>query len=972
MPKLPKKLIEVALPLDDINKAAAREKSIRHGHPSTLHLWWARRPLAAARAVLFAQLVNDPGSTYEGDKRTKAAKAAIHAERERLFVIIRDLVQWENSTNEEVLEKARAEIRRSWAYTCRITGEDPERMPPVLDPFCGGGTIPLEAQRLGLEAHGSDLNPVPVLITKALVEIPPKFAGRTPVGPLIEREDRRGGHTVERTWKGAEGLAEDVRRYGQWMRDEAWKRIGHLYPQVDLPEEHGGGKATVIAWIWARTVKCPNPACGCQMPLMRSFWLSTKQGKETWLRPDIMTTDGASVVSFTVQTSAPPADKRLFVDAGCGYINEKGKAVKAAFRCLACETMVKGAAIDKQAEKEKLGEQLVAIVAEGHRQRVYLSVTPESVDILADLKRWTSDEEWNASLPKQKGRGTFASNAQGRYYGFFTYKDYFSPRQLVALTTFSDLVGEARKRVIADAKAASWDDDATPLNDGGSGATAYGDAVATYLAFSVSKLAETNSTLCTWSSAPKNELVVSTFRRQALPMTWDFAESNPFGSSSGNLNGITTQVTKVIDWLPVVSIGSIFPDNASTRSYRDMVISTDPPYYDNIGYADLSDFFYVWLRRSIKTYYPRLFTTMLVPKSEELIAAPYRQGSADGAHSFFMDGMTRVFSNMANECCSTIPTAIYYAFKQGETKEGGTSSSGWESFLQAVISSGYQITATWPLRTERQARSISIGTNALASSIVLACRPRPKNADEITRRQFQRELNQQLPDDLEEMIHGTEGVSPIAPVDLAQAAIGPGMAIFSQYRAVLEADGSPMSVHNALIMINKAIDEYFDAAEGSMDGLTRFCAQWVQQYGFKTGPYGEADGISRACGVSADGHPEAIESGTGKVRLHPAKEYDLEASPEMGKTSIWICLHSIAARLEKDGAASAGAYLAANPGAGPDIRSLAYRLYTICERAKLTDHARTYNNVVTSWDAICEASREAGHAGEQQDLFGGR
>ncbi|WP_457573178.1 DUF1156 domain-containing protein [Desulfolithobacter sp.] len=950
MTDYPKKLIEVALPLDDINAAAVREKSIRHGHPSTLHLWWARRPLAAARAVLFAQLVNDPGGRRGYGKYRGQTKEDALRERERLFAIIRELVKWENTNNEEVLEQARQEIRKSWRETCEITGDDPEKMPPFLDPFAGGGAIPLEAQRLGLEAHASDLNPVAVLINKAMIEIPPRFAGRKPVGPEIAGPKQKKTHKAD--WSGAKGLAEDVRRYGHWMREEAYKRIGHLYPEVELPREQGGGKATVIAWLWARTVKSPNPAFGhFHVPLVKSFFLSTKKGKEAYVHPVV---EGDSY-RFEVITGKPADPKAVKTGTKLG----RG----ANFRCLLSDTPIAPDYIKAEGKVGRMGARLIAIVAEGKKGRVYLSPTAEMEEV---AKQAQPGWEPNQKLPVNP---RWFSPPD---YGMPLYADLFTPRQLVALTTFSDLVQEARGKVIADARAAGWPDDGIGFNDGGTGATAYGDAVAVYLGLAVSRISSYWSNITTHDTS--REKITSVFARQAIPMVWDFMEGNPFSSTSGNfLNSISAGIKSLVK-LPKVE--NLF-HRAKQFAAQELtgwsaIISSDPPYYDNIGYADLSDFFYVWLRRSLKEIFPDLFATMLVPKEPELVATPYRHGSREKAETFFMEGMTKAIRNMANNAHPAFPVTIYYAFKQSDTGAGGTASTGWETFLEAVQRAGFCITGTWPMRTEMRGRALArSGTNALASSIILVCRKRPADAPTISRKQFLRELDNTLPEALEEMVGGSEGVSPIAPVDLAQAAIGPGMAVFSRYEAVLEADGSPMSVHNALILINKAIDEYFSQAESDMDSDTRFCVAWFLQYGFKEGLFGEADVLARAKGTTVDGLEQAgvIASGQGKVRLLKKDEYPTDWDPRTdSRIPVWEACHHLCRALGES-ETTAGILLAKMPDKGEPVRQLAYRLYTQCERKGWAEDARTYNELVTAWPAILDESRKVGEIGKQMELF---
>lgn len=926
-----KKLIEVALPLEAINKEAAREKSIRHGHPSTLHLWWARRPLAACRAVLFASLVDDPS----GHPEQFPTEEAQEKERQRLFRLMEDLVKWENSNNLQVLEAARAEIRKS-------TGGSP---PPVLDPFCGGGSIPLEAQRLGLEAYASDLNPVAVLITKALIEIPPKFAGRPPVNP-----EARAKIGYAEGWEGARGLAEDVRYYGQWMRDEAEKRIGRLYPKVKLPKEHGGGEATVIAWLWTRTVRCPNPACGAQMPLVRSFRLSTKSGKQAWIEP--VADKRNKVVRFEVKTGSgsPPE----------GTVNRRGAL------CFVCKTPVPFDYVRTEGKTGRMDARLMAIVAEGKSGRVYLSPNEEHATIARKAKpKWTPDTD----LPKQ------ALGFRVQLYGMTKHANLFTLRQLVTLTTFSDLVSEARERVLADAKKASISDDGKELNGGGEGATAYADAVATYLAFGVSRQANYSTSLTIWGG----DFIVQTFGRQALPMVWDYCEGNPFSESTGNWIGAIEWIAKVLETaVPAMGNGSVkqFDAAAAINGIDRPLVCTDPPYYDNIGYADLSDFFYIWLRRSLARVYPDLFSTVLVPKAQELVATPYRfGGDKEKAREFFEMGLGKAFERMRAAHHPEYPLTIFYAFKQSETEEANdteqdtptTASTGWETMLEGLIKAGFGITGTWPVRTERD-QGLKTGSNVLASSIVLVCRPLPESASLATRREFAAALKKDLPQALKALQHGN-----VAPVDLAQATIGPGMAIFTRYAKVLEADGTPMSVRTALQIINQELDAYFAAQEGAMDSDTRFCLSWFEQHGMNEGLFGDADVLARARNTSVQGLVDAgvLSARAGKVRLLKRTEYPKDWDPARdGRLTVWESTQHLISQLNSKGE-EAASLLCKRLGGGQseDARALAYRLYAICERKGWAEEALSYNTLVVSWPAIQEKAAGLATTEQQIELF---
>ena len=952
--KTPKKLIEVALPLDDINEAAAREKSIRHGHPSTLHLWWARRPLAAARAVIFAQMVNDPG--YERNLGRGVNKEKAQVERERLFGIIRKLVLWENSNNESVLSEAREEIWKSWRETCELNRNhpqatelfNPDKLPAFHDPFAGGGAIPLEAQRLGLESYASDLNPVAVLINKAMIEIPSRFFNQSPVGPLPPASGTKDAtHDMHDSWTRAKGLAEDVRRYGAWMRKEAFNRIGNLYPTVDLPKEYGSGKSTVIAWLWARTVKSPNPAFAhVDVPLASTFVLSKMAKNPAYVQPII---EGDSY-RFEIRTSLPPASAKNGTKVA-------GKG--AGFYCLLSGSPIDGKYIKTEAQAGRMGQKLMAVVVEGTRGRIYLAPVLNMEVVARSAK-----PEWK---PTQELVGK--TRDQMPLYGMNTFGDLFTSRQLVALTTFSELVQEAKPRIKSDALAAGMQDDGVALAKGGVGATAYADAVSVYLAFVVSSLADRISTLCTWDAggATWGTKTRNTFARQAIAMSWDFAEVNPFSTQSGSLQNSIDYSSKGVGATSIHPGFSRQADASTQEISRGKLVSTDPPYYDNIGYADLSDFFYVWLRQTLRSVYPDLFSTIAVPKAEELVATPYRHGSKEKAEAFFLNGMTKAMRRLGEQVHPAFPTTIYYAFKQSDTTDVGTGNTGWETFLEAVLRAGFAINGTWPMRTELSNRMIGSGTNALASSIILVCRQRSPDAPTISRREFLRELKDELANAVEIMIGGVEGISPVAPVDLAQAVIGPGMAIFSKYSAVLEADGSSMTVHTALTLINRMLTEGAD----DFDADTQFCLGWFDEQGWTTGDFGKADVLARAKGTSVDSVRNAgvVEAGSGKVRLLKPAEYSEGWNPkEDNNTPVWEALHQLIRALRAQGEAAAGVLLAGMPERAERIRNLAYRLYTLCERKGWAEEARSYNELITSWQGIEMASHESGHLGSQTKL----
>jgi len=944
--KAPKKLIEVALPLKEINEACVREKSIRHGHPSTLHLYWARRPLAAARAVLFAQLVNDPGWDEElqiGYKR----KADANRKREELFEIIRELVKWENTNNEIVLEKARAEIRKSWKVTCELNKDhpqaaelfNPDKLPAFHDPFAGGGSIPLEAQRLGLEAWASDLNPVAVLINKAMIEIPPKFVGHRPIGPIPKRDDQTT--TNNYTWPGLTGLAEDVRRWGHWVREEAYKRIGHLYPPIKITPEmiserpdlapYRGKKLTVIAYIWARTVKSPNPLYShVDVPLTSTFLLSDKKGKEAWIEPII----DEDKYEFKVRIGMPDS------------LDTIKKGTKAAgrssnFICLLSNTPIDGKYIKAEGQAGRMGSKLMAIVCEGNNSRVYLSP-----DAYQEKLANSAVPTWR---PEQELVGKSAD--QVPLYGMTTYGDLFGKRQMNSISEFSNVLMSLRQSETAANLAP--DNQKTPYDISAI------EAVQVYLTFVLDKLTDYSSSLVTW--IPMRETLRSSFGRQALAMVWDFAEVNPFSSSSGNWLSMVDWVCSALLTLPYCTNGHAIQANASTQNIScQKIVSFDPPYYDNIMYADLSDFFYVIQRRIISSIYSELDVTLSTPKEDELVASQYRHESKKHAEDFFLEGMKKAIYQVSSQSVSTHPISIYYAFKQSETKGEEISSSGWQAFLQAIMDSGLSITGTWPMSTEREVRSVGIGTNALASSIVLICRKKILDTQSISRKDFMRDLSLTFPSEIDTMINGSESSSPIAPVDLAQAAIGPGMAVFSKYTTVFEADGSPMSVRTALVLINRAIDDYFKELEGDWDSDTRFCLQWFSEYGWREGVYGEADVLARAKGVSVEGVRDSgvLAAGAGKVQLLKPSEYPDNWSPAKdSRMPVWEVLHHLIRLHQTRGESAAAEIVKAIPHISETARQLAFLLYTTCERKGWAEDARPYNDLVTAWLSIEKQAR---------------
>ncbi len=1002
-----KKLIEVALPLEAVNAESLRRKQkAPKGWPTSFHKWWAQRPLAAARAVIFGQMVDDPSAYVEvlrGDpKLRRKGESALKArhllwsearaladkakgagltvpepgpaptlddiladhERQRLFRIIEDLVKWDNTDNEHVLQTAREEIWQSWRRACADNADHPQasalfdrkKLPPFLDPFAGSGSLPLSAQWLGLESYASDLNPIAVLINKAMIEIPPRFAGRPPVNPEAQAEaERSGGWRA----KGAAGLADDVRYYSLWMRNEAEKRIGHLYPKVEVTvemaserpdlKEYVGKKLTATAWLWARTVKSPNPAyASVDVPLALGFMLSTKAGKEIYAEPVIE--NGA--YRFRVKVGKPKDPEATKRGTSAGKWN--------GFRCLMSGVPVTYDYIRGEGMAGRMGRRLMAVVVEGNRGRIYISPT-DDLEKLGDEAEssWRPDLEINYH-PR---------DIKTQIYGLKKYSDLFTPRQLVALTTFADLVGAARERVHKDAIAAGLADDGRPLRDLGAGAIAYGDAIATYLGCVVDRMAYYGSTLTTW--LPKDNALRDCMPRQALAMSWDFAEGNPLGKSSGDVSTCSKAVANYLDVATVNATAHAIQADAHVgiSGLANLVISTDPPYYDNIGYADLSDFFYVWLRRSLRHVFPDLFATLAVPKAEELVATPYRHGGKEKAEAFFLKGMTQAIRRLAEQAHPAFPVTIYYAFKQAESEsDSGTASTGWETFLEAVISAGFAIGGTWPMRTEGEGRMMASGNNALASSVVLVCRPRDTDSPVATRREFVAALKSELPPSLAHL-----QASNIAPVDLAQAAIGPGMGVYTRFTRVLDAEGNVLSVREALALINQTLDEALAEQEGDFDADSRWALTWFEQSAFAEGEYGLAEQLSKSKNTSVEGMVRAgiLESRRGKVRLLRPEELPGNWNPATDpRITAWEVVHHLI-RVLASGGEAAAAELVISLGVKAEVaRELAYRLYTLCERKKRAAEALAYNGLVQSWPEITRLAREAGKpTAEQVALF---
>jgi putative DNA methylase len=940
------KLIEVALPLPEINDSSAYDKMPGIGpHPKGIHHWWARLPLPVSRAVLFASVVDDPSSHPERFPTEEAQER----ERERLFGIVRQMMQKQLNNQPEAYAEARTEMSE------HCDGH----LPPMLDPFAGGGSIPLEAARLGFEAYAGDLNPVCVLLNKCNLELAPRWANRPPVNP----EDRKkiGGTGG---WHGTTGLAGDVRYYGRVILDRARKKIGHLYPPVKVTAQmaerrpdlkpYVGKELLIIAWIWTRTVASPNPAArSARVPLISTFWLSSKTGNEAWLDPVV--DRSARNWDFVVRTDTPK--DRAAVKAGT-------KTGRAQFRCLLTGDAIPDEHIKEEGQAGRLGRRLVAMVAEGQRGRVYLPATKNQEAIAGG-----GEPTWKPEgrVPERLTGGTCAP------YGFVQWSDLFTPRQLTALVTLSDLIREVREDVQRDAERAGMSR---------ADAKEYAGSVITFLALALDRCADFNNSLCRWEAIRQE--IKNLFSRQAIPMVWDFPEGNPLGSPRAGWDVCLERVTESLEF--IASSQGYARQIDATAEWNELakaIVSTDPPYYDNIGYAALSDFFYVWLRHTIGDLYPDLFATILVPKEPELVAAPDRfDGDKHKAKEHFETGFRRAFDTLRKKMDPRFPLSVYYAFKQDDEESGADEeasngsngnridrTTGWETMLEALIGTGFQITATWPVRASQRQRMIAMGTNALASYIVLACRPRPEDALQTDRRGFVAELKRELPTAFKRLQQGN-----IPPVDFAQAAIGPGMAIYSRFTRVLEASGRPMTVRTALALINKTLTEVLSEREDEFDSETRWAITWFDQHRFNEGDYGEAELLSKAKVTSVDGLVEAglVYARRGRVRLlrpdELRKDWNLETD---GRLTVWEMTHQLLRvyYYEKAGDVATADLLRGLGSRGELARDLAYRLFDLSDKKSGSQEAQAYNALVLGWPEIARLARVA--VPQQAGLFGG-
>ncbi|WP_079181507.1 DUF1156 domain-containing protein [Streptomyces sp. Tue 6075] len=898
-----RKLIEVALPTEAISRASKADKDRKVGTIKNIHKWFAPMPTPAWRALLFAAVVDDPG---DEEKRAE------------LLSIIEGLVPKDGTApSMDTLKRAKA-----------VLAEQEQELPTVLDPFCGGGSTLVEAQRLGFPTIASDLNPVPALVTRVETQLVPAMLGK----PSVSGDD---GVLEGTNLDPMGGLLADVRHYAQRVEAEVKSKVGHLYEPVKSGEP--------VAWLWARTVPCTNPACAIDIPLYSSPWLSKQKGREAWLKPTV-------------------EDGRVRFEIGTGVMGEIPAATKAArggkFTCLACGTQVDEKHLRGAGAGGLMGFQMLAMAIDDESGRRFAAVDPGSQ---------TSEIPMPDDAPEME----FPERALGfrvQAYGIVKQADLYTARQVHMLGAFADAV----------ARVPEW-----VKRDGGD--SDQGVAIASILAICVSKLAMANSSQARWQidSRHGSAKAQPAFGRHALPMVWDFAEVNPFAKSAGGWSSQLKSMLSGINALPRgVEVGRTVQADARTAGSMvapgSALIATDPPYFAQIPYADLSDYFYVWLRRSVRGIHPDLFGTMETPKSTELIADPFRRGGSGQARQYFISGFTEVFSSLKQASRSDLPLVVIYAHRQEENKDGELASSAWDAMLEAMLSAGLCIVGTWPLHATHSSRQRGIQSNAVASYIAMICRPRPVDAGALDRRGFLQALRRELPERIKPLQQ-----SSIPAVDLGQAAIGPGMEIFSRYARVTEPDGTAMTVSAALRQINRALNEILSEYEEDFDSDTSWCIEWFRDYQWDAGGFGEADKRANRYNTSVPGlvHAGVVKAAAGKAAL--IKPTDLPGAYDPatdGRLTIWEVAMHLSRLIEGKGPGTgidAAGELLARARTRPEIdedtvKGLAYLLHNICENRGWTESQRWFNNLVSSWPDLQTAARAAEKRGvtvEADQLF---
>ncbi|MDA8358564.1 MAG: DUF1156 domain-containing protein [Actinomycetota bacterium] len=868
-----KKLVETALPLEAINAACKADKDRKTGTIRNLHKWFAPMPVPALRALIFASLVDDP----EDEK-----------ERARLMELIEALVaSVVFNPDEEILAAAKREISNS-------VGE----LPTVLDPFCGGGSTLVEAQRLGLASRGSDLNPIPVLISKTLTELPAKCVGH--------RVLHGNAMFSEGSSKALGGFFVDVEYYARQIRDEAFQRVGHMYPLAPNGDP-------VVAWWWARTVESPDPRfAGAQVPLVNDWCLSKKRGEEAYVVPIV--NRNSKTITFSIARSA--STSQLSRDI-----------------CLFSGAPIPLDYVRQQAQQVGLGTQMLAIISSGQHGRAHFA--PTEIHSRAAIQQVGANID-PVPIPEK------ALSFSAYQYGFKNWSELFTHRQQSMLEAFAKATAHISSDVVAEG-----------------GSTEYARAIETFLGLCVGKLAQASSMLVKWrtrNGTSKAEIAVS--RHDISPLL-DFAETNPFGGSVGDWMGIVTNALRALNLVDPTGPGSVVVmSDARTASEGldgQCLVVTDPPYFSAIGYANVSDYFYPWLRLSLKDLYPDLFSTIGAPKVGELIAEPARHATRHDAKQYFIDGFTDVIGSLRAASRPDLPLLIVYAYKEQESEEGGQVSTGWEAMLEAVIRSGLAVIGTWPIRGTSSSGIRDVKANALATYVVLVCRPRPAVSGRISRRDLVATLRTELGPAIQVLQSAA-----VAPVDLAQAVIGPGMAVFTRYQSVLEPDGAPMTVRSALLLINSVLAEVLDQQEGEFDSDTRWATTWFEQFQFGEAPSGEADSLARAKVTSIDGLERAgvIVTRGGTCRLVRRDELAQDYDPAQDRRpTVWEAVQHLVKQLLDGGEEQAASLLARLPNSEA-ARDLAYRLYSICERKGWAEEGGAYNVLVASWPEIARLAQQ--------------
>ena len=927
-----KKLIEVALPLEDINRESVKQKTGRPktGYPTTLHKYWAQRSVATARAAIWSSLVDDPSSHPEKFPTADLQKK----ERLRRFDILRKLILWESTADASL-----------WAEARKIAEEDcGGSLPPFIDPFAGSGAIPLEALRLGMSAHASDLNPLAVTIQHMLVEWPQKFANK----PAVHRRNK-GGLSASTAFG---NLAADVLAYGEDINEKLRGRIGEFYPPVT---DSFGKEIEPGVFMWARTVPCPNPACGVLTPLVKDWKLSTRSGAH--IRPVI--DRAAKTINFAVQHDGVVPEP--------SFNGRKGGA------CLMCEAPIDFVWIRKQGVAGLINHRLMAIAAGDDYSWAFYQPTSEHESVALTVP----DSTW---VP----RGDIPNNTRDfrtQLYGMATWASLFTPRQMLALTTLQDIIRETEADIDSDAVAAGYVSGGEPLSRGGTGAHAYAQLVRAYIHLTASNLTEWNCSVTRWS--PNGPQLSSLFARQAVIMNWNYAEGSLFGKGGANFLQKLRRTVEVIDRTPTTTTGTARQADATRMVWdhdKAPLVVTDPPYYDNISYSELADFFYVWLRESMRDIDPETFATISSPKSEELIMAKNRHGGdEEKAKQFFEDGLTQALHHLRSISDPDLPLSIYYAYNDTDESEDGEGnkeigSSGWETILQSIVDAGLQIVMTYPLRSEAVGRAISTNASALAACILLVCRPRSDKAPVGTRGDFTLGLQGELSQAIERLKDGDLGA-----LDLSQAAIGPGMAVFTRYSKVLESDGRKMTMRTALDLINKSVSEVAGKGDAMFDQQTRWCVRWFEEKGLSEGLYGDAQMLANANGLNI---PElerfgVISSKGGKVQLLVGDRLPTDWDPRLdSRISSWEVLHHLIACLlpkgnplsranggsEKEALALASAL---SPLLVEQAKELSYRMFDICRVRGWNQEALAYNAIGQSW---ADLRSVADGSGAQLDL----